>query len=342
MKYLSIAHLQNLIEEASPSALLFLVDEHVKQYHAEYLINITTEIPSYIFVLKATESHKSLSVATHIWEYMLENQLDKKTLLLNLGGGIISDLGGFVAANYKRGVRFVNIPTTLLAMIDATIGGKNGINLNHIKNSIGTFHFPEKIIRETAFLQTLPPLEWKNGLGELLKYALLGNAEMWEELKKVKHLNGEDLKKEWIDFAIDFKEKIVKQDPFERDQRYLLNFGHTIGHALETLQLAKNEPIAHGHAVALGFIGETYISYIKGFINIAIVQDIQETVFHFFTKPQFTATETDQLLTYLCNDKKREKKNILIPLLKEIGNVNSMTEVSENEWKEALQYFLVQ
>jgi 3-dehydroquinate synthase len=329
--------LDQFFRESAPSAILLLIDKNVKKYHADYLTKIPVEIPVYEFVITASEQNKSINTATEIWQYMLACKLDKNALLINFGGGITCDLGGFVAANYKRGIRFINIPTTLLSMIDAAIGGKNGVNMEHIKNSVGSFHFPQKIIYNTTFLQTLPQVEWESGFGELLKYALLANATIWEEIKSMESIHSDSIKKDWIDFSIHFKQSIVNKDPFEQHHRRLLNFGHTAGHALETLLLSKNRPVSHGHAVAIGLIIESYIAYLKDAINISTYNEIRSVILKFFEMPVLHKNDLNIISTLILNDKKSHEKGVYIPLLKEIGQVDSTIWIAENIFAEALQ-----
>ena len=336
MVYSSVSRLTQFIEECAPPAILFLIDENVRKCHEGYLSQIISKIPVYEFVVIASEQNKSIETATQIWQYMLAHNLDRNTLLINLGGGITCDLGGFVAASYKRGIRFINIPTTLLAMIDAAIGGKNGVNLNHIKNSVGSFYFPKEIINDTAFLQTLPQPEWESGFGELLKYALLANAAMWEEIKSLDNIRPDAVKEDWIRFAIHYKQRIVNEDPFEDNQRRLLNFGHTAGHALEALQLYRSRPISHGYAVAIGLIVETYIAYLKGFVSEVIYHEIRDVISKFFPLPKLHKNDLETMLSFIPNDKKSHEKGVYIPLLKEIGKVDSFVWVTESIWGEVL------
>jgi len=338
MPYPSISRLTQLFEECAPSAIFFLIDEKVKRYHENYLSQIVSEIPVYEFIVTASEQNKNIDTATQIWQYMLAHNLDRNALLINLGGGITCDLGGFVASNYKRGIRFINIPTTLLAMIDAAIGGKNGVNLNHIKNSVGSFYFPKEIIYDTAFLQTLPQQEWKSGFGELLKYALLANVTMWEEIKSLDTICPDAVKDDWIHSAVHYKQSIVNEDPFEDNQRRLLNFGHTIGHALEALQLYRNCPISHGHAVAIGLIVESYIAYLKGFVAKTVYHEIRDLILRFFPLPTLHKSDSEVMSAFILNDKKTHEKGVYIPLLKGIGQVDSCVQIAENIWEEALLF----
>ncbi|MGB0432509.1 MAG: 3-dehydroquinate synthase, partial [Bacteroidia bacterium] len=220
--------------------------------------------------IKGGEKHKSIADCEHIWNELMQNQIDRSSLVINLGGGMITDIGGFAAATFKRGVRYVNIPTTLLGMVDASIGNKTGLNFNGVKNQIGTFSVAETIVIDVTFLETLPEIEYKSGLGEVLKYGFIQEPKL---LFEKQYLN-DHISQETIEHCVNIKEEIVAQDPTENGWRQVLNFGHTVGHAIESFSLSNNTPIKHGEAVAWGMLAECFISKQK--ISFAQLQSAKE------------------------------------------------------------------
>jgi 3-dehydroquinate synthase len=209
-----------------------------------------------------------------------------------------------IAATFKRGIRLVNVPTTFLAMIDAAHGGKNGINLQHQKNAIGTFYLPEDVIIDTSFLKTLPKKELLNGFAELIKYALIGNKELWIEVQQLTKINYKTIKNEWIDWCIKFKTNIVAEDLHDKGKRHILNFGHTVGHAIERLYAEKKRNISHGYAVAIGICHESYLSYKKGFITFNEVETILQLINMFYKPLIFSDAEITAITHYCFDDKK--------------------------------------
>lgn len=223
-----------------------------------------TELPDWVKVAKipAGEHFKSLDTCQAIWQQMLDTQLDRKALVVNLGGGVIGDMGGFCAATWKRGVDFIQIPTTLLAMTDAAIGGKLGIDFQSVKNTIGVFKNPAAVFADPDFLKTLPEREWRSGFAEVIKHALIGDPELWQRLQSEAVTGSHHLTDKWYDIlraSIAVKVRVVQEDPLEKGLRAILNFGHTIGHAVESCFLETDNPITHGEAVAVGMVCESWI-----------------------------------------------------------------------------------
>ena len=254
--------------------LLLLCDENTRRHCLPAFLQAsgltkalqTMEIP-------AGENFKTLDTCRQIWQSMLDGQLDRKALVINLGGGVIGDMGGFCAATWKRGVDFIQIPTTLLAMTDAAIGGKLGIDFQSIKNSIGVFHNPASVFVDPTFLQTLPERELRSGFAEVIKHALIGDPVLWNvigttdfQVRRNIHVHdgpGSPSYNAWLDVlraSIAVKVRIVQEDPLENGIRALLNFGHTVGHAVESYFLDTENPLTHGEAVAIGMICESHIA----------------------------------------------------------------------------------
>jgi 3-dehydroquinate synthase len=269
--------------------------------------------------IEAAEKNKDIESVVFGWNFLLEQQFDRNSLLISWGGGIICDIGGMVAATFKRGIRLLNVPTTLLAMIDAAHGGKNGINLQHQKNAIGTFYLPEKVIIDTAFLKTLPKKELLNGFAELIKYALIGNKTLWEELQSLTKINYNTIKETWIEEAIRFKETLAAEDLQDRGVRQILNFGHTIGHALERLFAEKKHAISHGYAVAMGIYFEAYLSYKQGYITMNDFEKILQFILRFYKPLSLSESELNTITNYCFDDKKNKNGILRFIILKEIG-----------------------
>ncbi|NTW32930.1 MAG: 3-dehydroquinate synthase, partial [Bacteroidetes bacterium] len=247
------------------SSVNVLVDENT-QKHCIPILKKYIEINE-IFSVKSGEKNKSIYTCIEIWEQLSTANIDRKALLINLGGGVLCDMGGLIASTYKRGIDFINIPTTILSMCDAGIGGKLAVNINGLKNEIGLFNNPIATIIYPDFIKTLPERHKLSGFAEIIKHALIGDNKLFYKLASINSIY-DDIEKH-ISISLKIKKRIVKLDPFEKNIRKALNFGHSIGHALEAFSLeSKGEDyIYHGEAIAAGMIAESYISYIRKFIS---------------------------------------------------------------------------
>lgn len=304
--------LQSLIHGLQPSAIVFLADENTAQ-HAQRLAQQTD---ASLFTLPAGESQKVIRNAEQIWQNWLDIGLDRHALLVNVGGGMITDLGGFLAATYKRGIRYINVPTSLLAQVDAAFGGKTGINLHHIKNAIGAFHQPEAVLFSRSLLETLPVRELEAGKAEMIKHGLIADKSLWTALMALKPglIPSQDL----IQKAVAIKAEIVARDPFETGERKLLNFGHTIGHALESLSMETANPLLHGEAILLGMLAEVEVSVVTGVLAPQTARGIQQELRRLY--PQLLAVyEFEAWQPYVLNDKKNQGNRLLFTLLHELG-----------------------
>lgn len=264
------------------------------------------------------EQYKTLGTCKYIWESLMENGADRGSLLINLGGGVITDIGGFSASCFKRGIKFINIPTTLMAQVDAAIGGKTGVNLDHLKNQIGVFNNPEAIFIDTDFLETLPEEHILSGFAEVLKYGLISDKVLWDKLADFDIIN----KIDWYDIivpAVKIKIDFVEKDPNEQNLRKILNFGHTVGHALETLSYRNNTPCYHGEAVAVGLVVESIISSKVLGLDKNITQDIFDVVNSNFLLPQFAKNDITEIVNLMVHDKKNVEGRINFTLLEKIG-----------------------
>jgi 3-dehydroquinate synthase len=339
--YPSKSELQEFLMKNNFSSLFFIVDHKVSETHPHCLTELITDCPVFSYKIKGGENGKNIKSVTAIWKEMLKDNIDKDALIVNLGGGKICDIGGFVAATYKRGVRFVNIPTTLLAMLDAAIGGKNGVNVGNIKNAVGTIQLPQRVFTDPYFLGTLPQREIMSGFGELIKYALIGDKLLWEELRELKKINCHAIQYEWITKAANYKKKIVEEDLFDERKRHILNFGHTIGHALESYCLIKKKRLSHGHAVALGICCEAWLSYLHNYITQEDAVDIKEYIIHHFDIPELDYDDFASIYELCKNDKKNSGKLINVSLLSTIGKGIPDQQTNEEEIKESLAFLFI-
>jgi len=291
------------------SKVAILVDENTKRDCLHKLPKIENAI---IIEIKSGEEYKNISTCNFIWEQLTINNFDRNSLLINLGGGVIGDMGGFCAATYKRGLDFIHIPTTLLAMVDASVGGKLGIDFKGFKNQIGLFNNPKAVLISPEFLETLAESELKSGFSEVVKHALISDNSLWVKLKNTPFTDFD-----WgdiIDTTVQIKNKIVLADPFEKGERKKLNFGHTFGHAIESYYLEKGTPISHGEAVFMGMILETEISDLPETEK----NEIKNYILSNFALP-YTPKKSN-LHKFLINDKKNQDGKINFTLLNRIGN----------------------
>lgn len=314
---------------------VIIVDENTHDCCLEYLLTAFPSLEdSEIMLLPTGEENKALEVCYQVWSAMLDYQINRNDLVINLGGGVVTDLGGFIASVYKRGIDFIHIPTSLMGMVDAAIGGKNGVDLNGLKNIIGTITQPKAIFVDAGFLETLPPEEIFNGYAEMLKHALILDSSYWNQLKS---LNSEEelIQIQHVIRSIELKKQVVEADPTEKGLRKLLNFGHSLGHALESYFLSK-KPIAHGHAVALGMIGESYISYKRGVLSQEAYREIEQCIIRIFPMLEIPEEAIETLIELMRNDKKNERNVLNFVLLKEIGTAQINAEILPSEVGEAL------
>ena len=256
------SRLNEYILDTKPSTIFILVDENTETNCLPlFLQELETESTIEIIEIESGEENKNLETCTGVWNALTELGADRKSLILNLGGGVITDLGGFVASTFKRGISFVNIPTTLLSMVDASVGGKTGVDLGVLKNQIGLFSDPKMVLIDPRYLQTVTDRELRSGVAEIIKYGLTYDVKLWDSIKLIEDLNYNTLNG-LIHRSIEIKNNVVLEDPKEAGVRKVLNFGHTLGHAIESYFLKSDikENLTHGEAIAIGMITETYIS----------------------------------------------------------------------------------
>jgi 3-dehydroquinate synthase len=324
-------------QKFSSSKIVIMVDENTHDHCLEYLLTSFPELSeAEVMLLPAGEENKVLEVCYQVWQALSEYQIGRKDLVINLGGGVVTDMGGFIAGVFKRGLEFIQIPTTLLGMVDAAIGGKTGIDLGPYKNQLGVFKQPLHVIVDPAFLTTLNETELMNGYAEMIKHALIADKELWNEL----HISSIDdlLHLSLIRRSSQIKINIVDEDPLEQNIRKLLNYGHTLGHAIEGYLLEKNQAIGHGHAVALGMIAETYLSYKKGLLSQSQMNEVIGLLLTHYKIPSVPDEELLKLVSLCKNDKKNESNKINCSLLSEIGKGEIDHFVSEAELIDAFQF----
>ena len=296
-----------------------------------------------VITIGASDVHKNLDSVVTVWKALLEGGATRHSLLINLGGGMVTDLGGFAASTFKRGINFINIPTTLLAMVDASVGGKTGFNFEGLKNEIGVFNDSRFIILNTCFLQTLSKENILSGYAEMLKHGLISNEQTWAELISFNGFSSESPQLQQIQkmlaASVRVKEHIVENDPREKGIRKALNFGHTFGHAFESLALLRGKPVLHGYAVAYGIVCELYLSCIKtGFPTEKMHQTVAFIKEH-YGKMDITCDDYDELIELMGHDKKNDAGVINFTLLGGIGDILINRNADDEEIKEALDFF---
>ncbi len=336
--------LRHTVEEAvkeCPHDKLFLLTDTVTR---EKCLPIIQQLPclkdAQYICIGATDTHKTLETLASVWRALSDGKGSRHSLMINLGGGMVTDLGGFAASTFKRGIQYINIPTTLLSMVDASVGGKTGINFNGFKNEIGVFNNAASVLIDTEFLKTLDYQNICSGYGEMLKHGLISDEKHWAELSRF-DLNNVDFKhlQAMVADSIKVKERIVAEDPFEQGIRKALNFGHTAGHALESLSLRQQRPILHGYAVAYGLVCELYLSKVRlGFPSDKLQQTIQyiKEYFGVFT---FDCKDYDLLYEIMTHDKKNTNGIVNFTLLGNIGDIHINQEATKEEVFAMLDFY---
>ncbi len=319
-----------------------VVDENTYAHCLPILISRVSALEqAEFFEVPVGEEAKSLEIAAQLWGALLDSGADRNSVILNLGGGCVSDVGGFVAAGFKRGIRYINIPTTLIGMVDAAIGGKTAVNLACAKNQVGFFHAPEAVCICPEFLATLPETEIVSGLFEMVKTALLSDVRQFETLlTSIERLHtqgiSQDGLRDAIKHCVDFKNAVTQSDPHETGVRKILNLGHTFGHGIESFLLERHSPVPHGVAVAMGMECSLYLSVKKlGFSQEKYLK-YSRTLANLVDVKRFTLRDTERILSYMRQDKKNREGLILCVLLQDVGLPVIDVAVDENEIRDAL------
>jgi len=313
-----------------------LTDENTKRHCYPIVLK---SLPEHILIeIPAGENHKNLRTCETIWDALTKNTFDRKSLLINLGGGVIGDMGGFCAATYKRGIDFINIPTTLLAQVDASIGGKLGIDFQGYKNHIGVFQNPMKVLLDPVFFLALDPSELRSGFAEIIKHCLIRDDAMFHNLMQ-KPFESLDLF-ELVKHSVQIKHQVVSEDPTEKGLRKILNFGHTIGHAIESYFLEiPGKRLLHGDAIAIGMICEAWLSQNKLQLTASELNSITGYILKIYKPARIAESELNEIIGITSQDKKNEGELIQSSLLQKIGNCTFNIPINHEEIKNAIRYF---
>ena len=323
---------------ANYSTIFILVDENTHNMCLpKFLQAVETTCTIEIIEIESGEENKTIETCTGVWNVLSELGADRKSLILNLGGGVVTDLGGFVASTFKRGINYINVPTSLLAMVDASIGGKTGVDLGHLKNQIGVINSGEMVLIDTSFLETLPENQMRSGLAEMLKHGLIYNREYWNKFTTNDALNYDEL----IYESVVIKNNIVTQDPLEENLRKTLNYGHTLGHAIESYFLShpEKETLLHGEAVAIGMILANYISTELTGFSKAENDTIKTIIKTIFGEVTVLPSDYEPIIELLKYDKKNEHGNINFVLLEDMGKPKVNCQVSNDIIIKAFEYY---
>lgn len=321
MRFLSgvDAEIDKFLCNNSYSSVFVLTDSNTNKFCLPIVEAVIKKYGAHVFEICAGENSKNIHTCISIWEYLNLKGADRSSLLINLGGGMITDIGGFVASTYKRGVDFLNIPTSMLAMVDASIGGKNGINLGVLKNQIGTITDPVDVFVDPVFLKTLDRRNYLSGFAEAVKHGLLSNRNQLSESYKYANLQIDDLFLSFVKSNVAIKQGIVLKDPSEKAERKMLNFGHTIGHALESWAGATQSPLLHGEAVAWGMGAELYLSASMFGFPDDVLTDYVSFLKKNYELPQIKKEHINELLTLMQQDKKNIGGQVRFALLRNVG-----------------------
>lgn len=322
---------QHVAQKAYSGIFIITDTNSNEQCLPQLLSNLTTEINIEIIEIEPGEESKNIDTCVEVWKILTDFGADRKSLIINLGGGVVTDLGGFVASTFKRGIAFIHIPTTLLAMVDASVGGKNGVDLGALKNQIGVISNPEMVLIDTAFLDSLPQNQMRSGLAEMLKHGLIFDKTYWNRFTDLSKIDFADFDA-LIHRSVTIKNTIVMQDPTENGIRKALNYGHTIGHAIESyfLQNPTKETLLHGEAIAAGMVLEAFMSLSGNKINSKEYYEIKNVINGIYKRIIFDDADLGPILELLIHDKKNEYGNIQFALLDGIGGI-SINQNVENE-----------
>ena len=329
------------LKSTNYSKIFILVDENTHTHCLPYFISsIENKYDTEIIEIEAGEQNKNIETCSGVWSALSELGGDRKSLVINLGGGVITDLGGFVASTFMRGIDFINVPTTLLSMVDASVGGKTGVDLGLLKNQVGVFNNPVMVLMDSKFLKTLPQNQILSGSAEMLKHGLIYDENYWDHFKDPKVLESE-LLDELIHRSVVIKNEIVLQDPHEKGLRKIVNFGHTLGHAIESyfLQNPEKKELLHGEAIAIGMILAAYLSKELLEFPEKELQNIKTTFLSYFKKVHFNDDDCSKIIELMKFDKKNSHGNINFVLLKNIGNPVIDNKVSNSLIFNSFEYY---
>lgn len=333
----SFDKLNQFLSKNNYSKYVILCDENSSQHCLPKLLVECKKLQgSEIVEIESGEENKNIETCSNVWGALKDIGIDRKSLIINVGGGVISDLGGFVASTFKRGVDFINIPTTLLSMVDASVGGKTGIDFEGVKNLIGAMNQPKAIFINPLFLHTLPQRHVKNGYAEILKIALIADVEFWQQIKKSKIFYSDSI----IAKAVELKNIVVKKDFYENDLRKSLNFGHSIGHALESAYISTKKDILHGEAIAAGMLMEAYIALNLKLMSKKEFEEINAKINSIYTPIKLTKEIQKLIFEFIQYDKKNESESLCFALPKSIGSYQLTCGIRNNQITDAINFYL--
>lgn len=325
--------LNKFLSEKSYDIIFLFVDSNTHEHCLPTLLGeMESQAAMEIIEIPPGEENKDLEIVAQIWQSLSELGASRKSLFINLGGGVITDMGGFIASTFKRGIDFINIPTTLLSMVDASVGGKTGIDFGGLKNQIGTFSMPQLTLIDATFLETLEEREFRSGIAEMLKHGLIYQPEHWNSLQNI---TGETIQN-LIEDSVTIKSEIVAQDPKESGLRKILNFGHTIGHALESFFLETENPLLHGEAIAIGMLVESILTFENELISQTELDEIFEGILKIFPSQPIDENIIPSLVELMKHDKKNQDGKISFSLLNGIGSAKYDVLLNENQISEGI------
>lgn len=331
--------LTKAIAECEHDRIFVLVDETTNKLCWSLVKDYLCLKDAQTIIIGATDRRKNLDTLVHVWESLQQGKATRHSLLINLGGGMVTDLGGFAASTYKRGINFINVPTTLLAMVDASVGGKTGINFGGLKNEIGIFNDAEFVLLDTNWLRTLDEENIRSGYAEMLKHGLIADETMWAELINF-NLAQPNLRQlaSMLNKSVRIKERIVTEDPHEKGIRKALNLGHTFGHAFESWAM-KRQPVLHGYAVTFGLIAELYLATTQTDFPTERMRQTVNFIRAYYGSLPITCNDYPELIELMHHDKKNRGNEINVTLLGGIGDIRINQTITENDIKEALDFF---
>ncbi len=315
-------YLAGILQPGAYSVIFVLTDSNTSQSCLPHFLQmLATETAIEVIEIEPGEENKTIETCIELWHTLADLGADRKSLLINVGGGMVTDLGGFVASTFKRGIDFINVPTSLLAMVDASVGGKTGVDLGTLKNQIGVINNPKAVLIDVQYLETLPQREMRCGLAEMLKHGIIADRAYWNNFTDLTGLTTDDLAT-LIYRSVEIKNEIVIQDPTEKNIRKLLNYGHTLGHAIESYLLDKpdRQPMLHGEAVAAGMILEANIALQKGLLPLSDFIEIKSVITSVFEKADFSFDDITEIIQLLMHDKKNEFGAVNFVLPQSVGN----------------------
>ncbi len=334
--------IDSIASASAASKTFVLVDENTEKLVLPLLQNTSLTIKgATVITIKSGDSNKNIESLCHIWTQLCNNGATRKSLLINLGGGVVTDIGAFAGATFKRGIRFINIPTTLLSAVDAAVGGKTGINFNGYKNEIGAFREADAVIISTTFFKTLPKEELLSGYAEMIKHGLISDKVCYNRLIDYDIAQDKDAERllSLLEESVNVKRRIVEEDPSEKGIRRALNLGHTAGHAFESLALSRRAPIPHGFAVAWGLVTELVLSHLQLKFPSSTLHQLASYILNNYGAFHITCNDYPQLLEFMHHDKKNESDEINFTLLDDVGRVHIDCTASETEISTALDLY---